>query len=483
MDPGHLYQAFASRDARFDGRFFVGVSSTGIYCRPICRVRMPKPENCTFYESPAAAERSGFRPCLRCRPELAPGSAPVDAASRLAQRVAMALQSEDEEGLEALAARFSVSERHMRRVFAGAFGVSPIEFLQTRRLLTAKRLLTDTGMPVSEVAWASGFSSLRRFNALFQDRYRLKPLELRRSRAAPDPTQGYRFRLAYRQPYEHRRMLGFLEQRAIPGMESFDGGAYLRTVAVEARGSRFQGWITARFLASEAALEVICSPSLGLVIPPVLARLGHLFDLCGQPDDVSATLGALAEGHPGLRVPGAMDGFEVAVRAVLGQQVAVKAARTLAQRLLAAFGDPVETPFAELRWTFPTPQRIAGLHAEQLGALGILRTRCATIRALAKAMAGKELRLEPGVDVEATIKALLGLPGIGEWTAQYIAMRALAWPDAFIPTDHGLRTALPGLSVAGIKACAEAWRPWRAYAVMHLWTSLEKSAPPVPAML
>lgn len=475
MDPERLYQALVSHDARFDGRFFVGVSSTGIYCRPICRVRAPKRENCSFYASAAAAEGSGFRPCLRCRPELAPGNAPADASSQLAQRVALALQSESGEGLEALADRFGVSERHVRRVFAAEYGVSPVAFLQTQRLLTAKRLLTDTGMSIPEVAWASGFSSLRRFNALFHDRYRLKPSDLRKGFKGADLAEGFQFRLPFRPPYDGRRMLEFLGLRAIPGLEGYDGTRYRRTLALEVRGKRFQGWFSARFLHSEPALEVVLSPSLGPVIPPVLARLALLFDLGGQPEEVATVLGALAEGHPGLRVPGAMDGFELAVRAVLGQQVTVKAARTLAMRVLEAFGDPVETPFPDLRWTFPFPERFAAVKPEELGALGIIRTRSATIKALARAMAGKELRLEPGVGVDATIQALQRLPGIGEWTAQYLAMRAIAWPDAFLPTDFGVRSALPGRSTAEIKALGETWRPWRAYAVMHLWTSLEQA--------
>jgi len=474
MDADRSYQALVSRDARFDGHFFVGVASTGIYCRPICRVRVPKRENCTFYASAAAAEGSGFRPCLRCRPELAPGHSPMDASSQLAQRAALALQAgEPDEGLEAIAVRFGVSERHLRRVFTAEFGVAPIEFLQTQRLLTAKRLLTDTGLPLAEVAWASGFTSLRRFNALFHDRYHLKPSALRKDRKSLGAAEGFRFRLPFRPPYDGARMLGFLGLRAIPGLESFDGTTYRRTISLTVRGKRFQGWVAASFIPTASALDVVLSPSLGPAIPQVLTRLSHLFDLGGQPDAVAASLGALAEAHPGLRVPGVMDGFEIAVRAVLGQQVTVKAARTLAMRVLDAFGDPVETPFEELRRTFPSPERIATVQPEELGVLGILRTRSATIKAIARAMAEKELRLEPGVDVDATIQALLRLPGIGEWTAQYIAMRALAWPDAFIPTDHGVRTALPGLSTAEIKARAEAWRPWRAYAVMHLWASLE----------
>lgn len=481
LDAECSYQALVSRDARFDGRFFVGVSSTGIYCRPICRVRRPKQENCTFYESAAAAEGSGFRPCLRCRPELAPGQSPMEASAQLAQRMALALQSDDDDdaGVARLGARFGVSERHARRVFGAEFGVSPVEFLQTHRLLTAKRLLTDTTMPIAEVAGASGFASLRRFNALFHDRYRLKPSDLRKGHKAKNSEAGFRFCLPFRPPYDARQMLEFLGLRAISGMEACDGETYRRTVALTQKGQRFVGWFSARF-GTSAALEIVVSPSLGPVLPAVLARIAHLFDLDGQPTDVSACLGPLAEAHPGLRVPGVMDGFEIAVRAVLGQQVTVKAARTLAMRVLETFGEPITTPFEDLRWTFPSAERLAAVLPEELGALGILRTRSATIKALARAVATKELRLEPGVDVDSTLQALLRLPGIGEWTANYIALRALAWPDAFLATDHGVHAALPGLSTAQIHARAEAWRPWRGYAVMQLWASLDTTEAPIP---
>ncbi len=475
-ESARFYEALVSGDARFDGRFFVGVSSTGIYCRPVCRARKPRRDNCICYASAAAAEGAGFRPCLRCRPELAPGSAPVDASSRLAHRAAMALQSIDETdgGMNAVAARLSVTSRHLRRVFATEFGVSPVAFLQTQRLLTAKRLLTDTEMTVVGVALTSGFSSLRRFNAVFRERYRMNPSDMRKGRTPPNSTHGFRFALAFRPPYDVTRMLAFLRLRAIPGVESVDETTYRRIVALSVRGARFQGWISARFSPSTPALEVVVSPSLVGVLPQVLARLSHLFDLGGQPAEVSEGLGALAEPRPGLRVPGAMNGFELAVRAVLGQQITVKAARTLAWRIVEAFGDRVPSPFEGLDKAFPAPEQIAQVTSAELGALGILRTRSATLQALARGVVDQSLRLEADVDVEETIQALMRLPGIGEWTAQYIAMRALAWPDAFLRTDHGVRMALPGLEASKIKARADAWRPWRSYAVMHLWASLEK---------
>lgn len=474
LPPDPAYQALLSHDARFDGRMFVGVSSTGIYCRPVCRVRPPKREHCTFFANAAEAEAAGFRPCLRCRPELAPGCAPMDAASGLARRLALALQPPgDAEALADLPARFGVSERHLRRVFAAEFGVSPIAFLQTQRLLTAKRLLTDTGLPMTEVAAASGFASLRRFNALFHDHYGLKPSDLRRGRSLPDPGEGFRFRLPYRPPYDGPRLMGFLGLRAVPGVESCDGVTYRRTAALEWRGKRHAGWIEARVLRNENALEAVLSPSLGPVIPQVLARLSRLFDLGGLPGEVQARLGDLAAPRPGLRVPGTFEGFEFAAQALLGPPGAEKAAQGIAERLGQTFGEAVATPFPELRWTFPSPRRLAEASLEELGSLGLPRARACSLRALARAVAERGLRLEPDEDVEAALATLLALPGIGPGTAGYLAMRALAWPDAFLPDDPGVRRALPGLGPREIMRRAEAWRPWRAYAVMHLWASLE----------
>src|SRR5690348_11877016 len=470
------YRALRARDARFDGRFYVAVSSTRIYCRPVCTVKPPRLENCRFYPSAAAAEVAGYRPCLRCRPELAPGNASVDATTRMAQAAASLIEDRalDSDGLGDVASSLGITDRHLRRVFGAEFGVSPIEFAQTQRLLLAKRLLTDTVLPVTEVALASGFGSLRRFNALFKERYRLNPKQLRRVAPRPGAAQAdaLRFELAYRPPYDWPGLAAFLGARAIQGVELVDAKSYRRTVRVAHEKREHFGWIEVAPSLRKPALTVALSPSLAKAAPLVIGRVKALMDLSCHPAEVSGALGELAGKHAGVRVPGAFDGFEVAVRAILGQQVSVAAARTLAGRFAAAFGTPVETPFPALACAFPAPERIAGLRAGDIAKLGMPGSRAQTVLALARAVARDGLELKPHAEIERTLDALRALPGVGEWTAQYIAMRALAWPDAFPHTDLGVMKALGEKRPQEVLAAAEAWRPWRAYAVMHLWRSL-----------
>jgi AraC family transcriptional regulator of adaptative response / DNA-3-methyladenine glycosylase II len=476
LDSGICYRALRARDARFDGRFFVAVSSTRIYCRPICTVKPPKRENCRFFASAAAAESSGYRPCLRCRPELAPGNASVDATTRLAQAAATMLEDRtlDQEGLEAVATRLGVTDRHLRRAFGAEFGVSPVEFAQTQRLLLAKRLLTDTALPVTEVAFASGFGSVRRFNALFRERYRLKPGQLRRQRQGAASADALNFELSFRPPFDWPAVAAFLGARAIAGVEALEGGSYRRTVRIASSGREHTGWVAVEISPKKPTLRVAVSASLVKVLPPVLSRVKAVMDLACNPDEIGQALGALAKPHPGLRVPGAFDGFEIAVRAVLGQQVTVAAARTVAGRFAAAFGDPLASPFDSLTTLFPTAQRVARLPAGRIARLGMPGARARTLIALARAVADGRLVLVPNADVESTLGCLRALPGVGEWTAQYIAMRALSWPDAFPHTDLGVMKALGESGAKRVLAAGEAWRPWRAYAVMHLWQSLAK---------
>ena len=472
LDPHTCYRALRARDARFDGRFFVAVSSTRIYCRPICTVKPPRRENCRYYPSAAAAETGGYRPCLRCRPELAPGNASVDASSRMAQAAAGLIEdrSLEGEGLDAVAARLGITDRHLRRAFGTEFGVSPVEFAQTQRLLLAKRLLTDTALPVTEVAFASGFGSLRRFNALFKQRYRLQPTQLRRRmKESAGPADALHFELSYRPPYDWDAVSGFLAARAIAGVESVEEGVYRRAVRIESDGKPLRGWIEIEPSKKKAALRVAVSASLAKAVPPVLSRVKALMDLSCNPVEVARALGKLAEQRPGLRVPGAFDGFEVAVRAIVGQQVSVAAARTVAGRLAAAFGDPVETPFASVSRIFPTAERVARLPYGQIARLGMPGARAKTIIGIARAIADGKLDLMPNAGIDATLEKLRALPGIGEWTAQYLAMRALAWPDAFPHTDLGVMRALGEKNPRRVLELGEAWRPWRAYAVIHLW--------------
>ena len=471
LDPDACWRALAAHDARFDGRFFVGVATTGIYCRPVCSVRTPRRENCRFFASAAAAEARGFRPCLRCRPELAPGHAAIDASSRLAQGAVDLIESGvmDEGGLARLAGRVGVSERHLRRVFDTEFGVSPVEYAQTHRLLLAKRLLTDTRLPVTDVALASGFASVRRFNALFRERYRMAPSRLRGEAAGEGATEWLAFELAYRPPYDFDAMLAFLRDRAVDGIEQVSDGGYLRTVALRRGDATHVGRVEVRHLPRRHALRVSMSASLARVVPAVLGRARHAFDLAADPGEIGAALGPLARAHPGLRVPGTFDGFELAVRAIVGQQVSVKAARTLVGRLVAAHGQVVELAGAGPSRLFPTADAIAALAPAELARIGLVASRAKAVHALAGAVAKDALDLEPGADVEATMRALVALPGIGDWTAGYVAMRALRWPDAFLAGDLVVRRAMGAATAARAEKESAAWRPWRAYAVMHLW--------------
>lgn len=470
LDFESSYQALSSRDPRFDGLLYVGVASTGIYCRTVCNSRRPLRRNCTFYRNRAAAEQAGFRPCLRCRPELAPGNALVDSRNRLA----VALSQRIEEGalnemdVPALAAEMGISDRHLRRVIQDEFGVSPNKLLETQRLLTAKLLLTDTGLPVTEVAYASGFSSLRRFNDSFKVNYRLNPTQFRRGSGAVKVGSPFAFQLAYRPPFDWDGLLDFLSRRLYAGVEAIRDDSYLRTVRLGGR----TGWIRVKPGRKRNAMSVELSPELGRAIPAVLMRVRRLFDLGAEPDRISLRLGKIAAKCPGMRLPGAFDGYEIAIRAVLGQQISVKAATTIAGRFAAAYGEAVQMPFPDLHLLMPTAGRVARSTESAMMKIGVTAARARTLLGVSRAMEKVPNLLDPGADVEAAMARIKALPGIGEWTAQYLAMRAFSWPDAFPATDLGIRKALGLADERRIVAQAEAWRPWRGYAAMHLWRTL-----------
>lgn len=495
-DEDACYLALKARDARFDGRFFTGVTSTGIYCRPVCSVRTPKRENCRFFAHAARAESAGFRPCLRCRPELAPDAlhhwSIQDASGILAHQAARMMDDPDawDSGalsVQALANRLGVSDRHLRRIFEAALGVSPLQYLQTRRLLTAKQLLADTNLSVTQVALSSGFASVRRFNAAFVAQYQLNPTQLRRAGAVRTQA-GTVVRLPYRPPYDVAAMGAFLQRRQVHAVECVAQDTqgqwqFARTLRVtQAGGGEHCGWLVARFDPMRPQLLLQVSDGLRAVLPAVIRRVRQVFDLDAEPAAINAVLHASFPDGDGLRVPGAFDGFELAVRAVLGQQITVAAARTLAQRLVDRYGDPLATGQAGLSRLFPTAAALAQASPDELGALGIVRQRQNAIRALARAVHQQALQLGASANVSDTITALKALPGIGDWTAQYIAMRALRWPDAFPAGDVALHKAL---GVQGHKQAARTaeeqsalWRPWRSYAVLRAWTTL-----PAPAAL
>jgi AraC family transcriptional regulator of adaptative response / DNA-3-methyladenine glycosylase II len=480
LTPDQYYQAVLTRDPRFDGRFFVAVRTTRIYCRPICRVKTPLKKNCRFYPHAAAAEAAGYRPCKRCRPELAPGNSSMDAGSQLARSTAQLINQDflADHSLEDLAQKLGVTDRQMRRVFHEEFGVSPVEFWQTQRLLLAKQLLTDSRMPVTTVAFASGFQSLRRFNALLKQRYRLSPTDLRKTHSTETPKNltDFKFRLTYRPPFDWPRILNFLSNRAIPGVESVttkSGGAYQRTVRIQRHDKQLLGHIQVTHEPDRNMLAVRLSDSLLPACATIIERIKRLFDLAADPQIIDAALRTLKGARPGLRLPGSFDTFEMATRAILGQQISVVAARTLAARLAQRFGDKLPGPTPSLTHVFPTAKQIAKARTTELHQLGILPRRAQTLIALAKAISTNKLSLEPGRRIEDTLDALAKIPGIGHWTAQYIAMRALNWPDAFPHTDLGIRKALNETDNTKILAKAEKWRPWRAYAAIHFWTQPE----------
>ncbi len=473
------YDAYTSRDPRFDGVFFIGVTSTNIYCRPVCPAKTPAKKNCRFFVSAAAAEKEAFRPCLRCRPELAPGNAPMDDAHRIAELIVRRIEENVIEGsanLEDIASQFELSSRQLRRIVQKELGVSPIDLLLTRRLLLAKQLLTETALSITEIAFASGFSSLRRFNDAFVGRYRLAPSKLRR--AALDGTKMpaadvSSIRLTYRAPFDWPGLLSFLGLRALKNTEWVGDDFYCRTIHL----GNHKGWVRVRDTADKRALHLEFTNSLAPVLPALIGRLRSLFDLSARPDVIADCLiadpiiGSAISANPGLRVPGAFDGFELALRAVLGQQVSVKAATTLAGRLTRAFGEEIETPIAELSSLSPKTERIAALSVDEIASLGIIGARAKTIIALAQAVASGKLNLEAGAHPENTIARLTAITGIGAWTAHYIAMRGLRWTDAFPKTDLVLRKNLGGVSANIAEEMSQAWRPWRSYAVLHIWNS------------
>jgi AraC family transcriptional regulator of adaptative response / DNA-3-methyladenine glycosylase II len=486
LDDEACYAAMMAHDARFDGRFFCGVSSTGIYCRPVCRVKVPRKENCTFFASAAAAEAAGYRPCLRCRPELAPGLAPVDSTARLARAAALLIE---EDGLASrtvseAAAMLGITDRHLRRVFLAEYGVSPVQYLQTHRLLLAKNLLSDTGLTVTDVAMAAGFGSIRRFNDLFKRHYRLAPGKLRKKTQNQGRSdQGITLSLGYRPPFAWESLISFLAARALPGVESVADNAYRRTAAIKKGETVHHGWITVENRPRQSALSVTLGFSLLPVLSQTLARIRLLFDVNCSPEQISEKLTAMNELAPdiyvpGIRLPGCFDPFELSVRAIVGQQVTVKAARTVAARLAAAFGERIETPFEGLSFVFPTPETVCGLPGpieDRLGPLGITSIRARSISALATALTTGAITFSCGADPTDLMKKLAALPGFGPWTVQYVAMRALGWPDAFPHTDYGVRKALGDRTPQEIADMSLRWSPWRSYATILLWNYLSRN--------
>ena len=483
LDADRCYTALKSRDARFDGRFFTGVVTTGVYCRPICPAVTPKAKNVRFYPSAAAAEDAGFRPCLRCRPESSPGTPEWEGSSSVVSR-GLRLIAEgvlDENGVDALATRLHVGSRHLRRLFTVELGASPLAVAKNRRVAFARKLIEETPLPMTQVAFSSGFASIRRFNGAFRKAYGHSPSQLRRERGRataepPDNGHGLQLKLFYRPPYNWNAMMAFLADRAIPGMESVNRRIYRRTV----RAGHENGTVEFRPDPAKHTLMLTLSSGLSHRLIRTVEQARRQFDLKADPLAISAHLAkdrglrTLLRKFPGVRVPGAWDGFEMGVRAIVGQQISVKGARTLLGRIVEKFGERLESASSnDIDTLFPEPEVLA---ESDLTQVGIVRSRSAAIRSLAKAACEGSVPLETASQYEEAIDLLTALPGIGSWTAEYIAMRALGEPDAFPAGDLGLRKALMSmegsiLSEGQIRKRAEMWRPWRAYAAMLLWTS------------
>ena len=479
LDHQLCYSAIQSRDARFDGRFFTAVLTTGIYCRPVCPAITPRSENVLFFITASGAEEEGFRPCLRCRPEASPGTPDWQGSSALVSR-ALRLISEgflDEARIDELAQRLNIGTRHLRRLFVEQLGAPPSAVAQTRRLHFAKQLIDETNLPMSEIAFSAGYSSIRRFNAAIRRAYDRSPTDLRREEnsghsRSNDP--NLQLKLSYRPPYDWPVLIEYLHARAIPGIESVGIDRYRRTVKIEG----VPGVIEVRFIEGQRHLLLSVPPELSRSILKIAERMRTMFDLRADPLVITAhlkqdaDLAVLVENNPGLRLPGAWDGFELVVRAILGQQVSIKAANTLAGRLVKTYGEAFQAAEDdELGYLFPTPERLA---EAPMAGIGLMPQRAEAVRGLARAVLNGELSFGTATGLDELIESLTALPGIGQWTAQYIAMRAFSEPDAFPAGDLGLLRAaaeIEGatLSETQLQQRAEAWRPWRAYAAMVLW--------------
>jgi len=479
-------RARLARDARFDGQFYVGVKTTGIYCRPICPANAPKSENVTFYPSAAAAGEAGFRPCLRCRPECAPGTPAWSGTSTTVRRGLRLISGGalDEGNVETLADRLGVTSRHLRRLFSKHLGASPLAVAHTQRLHFAKQLIDETTLPMGHISSAAGYGSIRRFNDTFQKTYGRPPRELRRAGEefeSAGKTASLTVRLPYRSPFDWQQMLKFFAGRATPGVEQVTGQSYRRTLStngdhgvVEIRPDSREGYLslTLQSVNTNALFEIVQS-----------AR--EVFDLDAPVDQISATLGkdkvlrkALRK-FPGVRVPGAWDGFELTIRAILGQQISVKAATTIAGRIATRYGEPLnrdaDRDNSGLARIFPVAERLS---RARFNNIGIVTSRAETIRSVAKAVLHGDIHFEAAQDPDEFCEALKSIRGIGDWTAQYVAMRVLKNPDAFPASDLGLIKAIrfpDRVTPNELATLAEDWRPWRAYAALLLWSSLPGS--------
>lgn len=473
------YSAFKSKDSRFDGQFFVGVKSTGIYCRPICPARLPKEENCVFFKTSHQAESAGFRPCLVCRPELAPRLENATHLNEITEKAIYFIEENlcTEFNVNNIAEYVQCSRRHLDRVFKEDLGISVSQYIQTQRLLLAKNLLTDTNLSVTQTAMAYGFKSLRSFNETFKNKYRMSPTKLRKNHYKTD---NITLKVPYTPPYRWDLIIDFLSKRVIDKVEMIKDNTYYRTVSIDFKGKKYEGWLKVENNPKLNCLFVTMNSALIPVLSKILHRIKIMFDVYCRPEIVREKLKSIDEIKnnayiDGIRIVGCFNIFEMCVRAILGQQITVKAAGTLAGRLAKNLGKPITTEIEGLEYIFPDEKTILDLEdnaVDKLGELGVISARAKTIYTLAQKLYCNEINLNHPNDITDTIKQLTQISGIGEWTAGYIAMRACCFTDIFLPTDYGIKKALAPMSKKEMIALSENWRPWRSYATMILWNSL-----------
>jgi AraC family transcriptional regulator of adaptative response / DNA-3-methyladenine glycosylase II len=478
LDPESCYRALRTRDQRFDGRFFTGITSTGVYCRPVCPARTPKRDNCRFFPHATSAEEAGFRPCLRCRPETSPGTPAWQGASATVSRALRLIDDGalDHGGVDDLAERLGIGARHLRRLFDEHIGAGPLAVAMTRRVHFAKRLLEETDLSILQVAHTTGFNNARRFNAAFRNRFDRPPSVVRRAATHASNGGAISLRMSFRPPLAWGTLLRYLSPRLIPGVEEVLGESYRRTIVLAGLEGVLE--VHPDSAGKNLVLEVPVAAAPHLL--EIVERVRRFLDLTADPEVIEEQLNndpvlAALSVPRGLRVPGAWDNFELAIRTILGQQVTVKSATTLSGRLVQAFGRKFDEP-GNLCWIFPTPEKVADASTKKIAAIGMPEARAAAIQGLARAVAEGRPVLEPAADLEEAVSRLTALAGIGEWSANYIAMRALREPDAFPSGDLGLRRALAAdarpMTATALARQAEVWRPWRAYAAIRLWTAL-----------
>lgn len=476
-----LYEIFRTRDERYDGRFYVGVKTTGIYCRPVCPA-MPKPENCVYFDSQAAAEKAGFRPCLVCRPELAPGYATIDSKRNIAYTARILLEEKmnTDTVIEDVCKIIGCTDRHLRRVFNEEFGVNPIEYIQTCRLLLAKKLLTDTNISMTDVAFSSGFGSIKRFNTLFKEKYKLTPTSFRKE-SKNKKSDEIVIKIGYKNPYDYDGILKFFALRTIEGIEKIENKVYIRTIQINKHNKTYCGVIKISNDKKKNCLNLTITEELLKVLPEVITKIKNQFDIYSEPNRIYESLKGINDISSGLfikgtRMPGGIDDFEICVRAIIGQLVSVKSARATLRKIVENFGDKINYEGKEM-YLFPTSDKFLNLDKEItniLGPLGITKTKAYAIKGIAEYLVNNNINFNDCLDPNEEINNLMKIKGIGKWTAEYISMRTMKNTNILLDTDYGIKKVFEKYPKLQNKELQETWNPWKTYITVGLWNYLEQ---------